>query len=484
MAKTRTIIEPSREIPLADEVSVLVAGGGVAGIAAALAAARGGAETLLVERGGFLGGTATAALMHVFYTPYYSTRGILREICDRLSARGSAERGELVPFDPEGFKYVVMEMLTEANVRLLLHSYVSRTVVEGRDVGGLVVENKSGRQAILGKVLVDATGDGDVSALAGAPFEMGRPSDGKTRPMSLLFRVGGVNTDRLQEYVRAHPDEFTQDPNTTSVDAAFRSFRIFGFFGLVDAARARGEIDPDCHWLRVEGLDERRGIVLINSTNVYSSGVNAAALTSAELSGRRQVHQLEAFLRKYVPGFESSYVAEVGTSIGVRETRRILGDYVLTHEDVVEDRSFPDVVAVDWERHSRTVRGGGVDPQLVGGHSPDGQTSPRPAGAHKAEAAPLIAVRVPYRCLLVRDLEGLLVAGRCISTTHEAQGFTRNQGCCIATGQAAGTAAALACRHGTTPRELDVREIQETLRRQGIDLAGTTPLPVAEPTRP
>jgi hypothetical protein len=470
-----TIREPARDIPVVHEAEVIVAGGGVAGIAAALAAARGGAQTLLVERSAFLGGTATAALMHVFYTPYWSTQGILREICDRLGARGAAEHGELIPFDPEGFKSVVMEMLASAGVGFLFHSYISRVLVENGRVQGLVVENKSGRQAFTGTVIVDATGDGDVSALAGAPYEIGRPADGKTRPMSLLFRMGGVDTGRLQTYVREHPDEFTRDPNTTSVDPQFRSFRIFGFFGLVDAARARGEIDPDCHWVRVEGLDERRGMVLINSTNVYASGVDAGALTNAEVAGRRQVHQLEAFLRKSVPGFAAAYLVEVGATIGVRETRRILGDYVLTQEDVVEDRAFPDVVAIDWERHSRAIRGGGVDPHIVGGHSPDGQTAPQPVGTHQAEPAPVIAVRVPYRCLLPRDVEGLLVAGRCISTTHEAQGYTRNQGCCIATGQAAGTAAAMASTQQMTPRRLQGPQLQQKLEDQGIALRATTP---------
>jgi len=471
----RTITEPSRDIPVAGQAEVLVAGGGVAGIAAALAAARNGANTLLVERGAFLGGTATSALMHVFYTPYSSTRGILREICDRLAARSAAELGELIPFDPEAFKYVAMEMLAEGGVRFLLHSYISRVLINDGQVRGLVVENKSGRQAILARVIVDATGDGYVSALAGAPFEIGRSSDGKTRPMTLLFRMGGVSTETLKQYVRDHPEEFTTDPNTTSVDAGFRSFRIFGFFGLVDAARERGEIDSDCHWVRVEGLDERRGMVLINSTNVYSSGVDATALTNAELSGRRQVHQLEAFLRKYVPGFAGAYLVEVGGSIGVRETRRILGDYVLTEEDVVEDRHFADVVALDWERHSRRARGGGIDPHIVGGHSPDGQTAHRPVGANRPSPAPLIAVRVPYRCLVVRGVEGLLVAGRCISATHEAQGYTRNQGCCIATGQAAGIAAALACRQDTTPRRLSARAVQERLAASGVDPNAPTP---------
>jgi FAD-dependent oxidoreductase family protein len=465
----RTITEPSREIPVAEQADVLVAGGGVAGIAAALASARHGADTLLVERGAFLGGTATSALMHVFYTPYHSTRGILREICDRLSARSAAELGELIPFDPEGFKYVVMKMLAEARARLLLHSYISRVLVQDGEVHGLVVENKSGRQAILARVVVDATGDGDVSALAGAPFEIGRSSDGKTRPMTLLFRMGGVNTATLKQYVKDHPEEFTADPNTTSIDPAFRSFRIFGFFSLVDAARERGEIDADCHWVRVEGLDEARGMVLINSTNVYSSGIDAAALTNAELSGRRQVHQLEAFLRKCVPGFAGAYLVEVGGNIGVRETRRILGDYVLTEQDVAEDRQFPDVVALDWERHSRLARGGGIDPHIVGGHSPDGQTAPRPAGADRPDPAPLIPVRVPYRCLVVRELEGLLVAGRCISTTHEAQGYTRNQGCCVATGQAAGIAAALAIGAGISPRRVSASSIQQKLLEVGVD---------------
>jgi len=168
------IIEPPREIPVISEVDVLVAGGGVAGIAAAVAAGRAGARTVLVERGGALGGAATVALMHVFYTPYQMTSGIMRELCDRLLRLDAARPGELVSFNPEALKYVVLQMLDEAGVRVLLHTSVSRALLEGASINGVVVENKSGRQGLWATAVVDATGDGLVGDLAGAWYASGR----------------------------------------------------------------------------------------------------------------------------------------------------------------------------------------------------------------------------------------------------------------------------------------------------------------------
>src|SRR5207245_3257469 len=265
------VVEPACEVTVAHDVDVLVVGGGIAGVMAALASGRTGARTLLGERFGALGGTGTAAMMNLFYVPYAATSGPVRELFDRLIAAGGAIPGEFVVYDPELYKVTTLDMLAEAGVKVLLHTLVSDVIVHSSALRGIVAENKSGRQALLGRVTVDSSGDGDVAARAGAPYIKGREADGKMRPMTLIFRMGGVEVPRLVEYVRAHPGDFSPDPLQTMLDVDHQMIRIFGFFNLVEQAKARGELWPECYYFRVESVLPERGVLTVNATRV--SGV-------------------------------------------------------------------------------------------------------------------------------------------------------------------------------------------------------------------
>jgi len=456
------VVEDPRDLPVAYDVDVLAVGGGIAGVMAALAAARCGAHTLVVERFGSLGGTGTSAMMNLFYVPYAASRGLVRELFDRLIARGGAIPGEFVVYDPELYKVTALEMLAQADARVLLHTLVSDVVMLDRDLRGIVVENKSGRRAILSRVTVDASGDADVAARAGAPYVKGRERDGKMRPMTLIFRMGGVDVPRLVEYVRSHPDDFSPDPLQCMLDLDRHMIRVFGFFGLVEEAKARGELWPECYYFRVESVLPDRGVLTVNATRVYGvDGTSAEDLSRAEIETRRQMLQLAAWARARVPGFERSFILDSANTVGVRETRRIRGEYLMTEEDILAGRRYDDVVAVDANQQN---------PREQGGHPPDGQEG----GPQDREARELVArmfvYEIPYGCLVPREVDGLLVAGRCISVDHHADVYTRNQGSAMATGVAAGVAGALAARAGVPPRAVDVRAVQRELTRLGADL--------------
>src|SRR5215468_7247876 len=445
---TSVVREPERVLPVAHTPEVLVVGGGIAGIMAALAAGRSGAQTLLVERFGSLGGTGTAAMMSLFYVPYAASRGLVRELFDRLIARGGAIPGEFVVYDAEMYKVTALEMLAEAGVQVLLHTLVSNVIVEDGVVRGIIVENKSGRQAILARAIVDASGDADIAARAGAPYVKGREADGKMRPMTLIFRIGGVDVPRLVEYVRAHPEDVSPDPLQCMLDVEGQMVRIFGFFKLVEEVKARGELWPDCYYFRVECVLPGRGVLTVNATRVYGvDGTRAEDLSRAEIETRHQMLQLAAFARKYLPGFERSFILDSASTIGVRETRRIRGGYVMTEDDILAGRQYPDVVAVDANQQN---------PRQQGGQPPDGKEG----GPQDIEARELVArmfvYEIPYRCLVPEGVDDLLVAGRCISVDHHADVYTRNQGSCMATGEAAGVAAAVAVADGAAPRAVDV----------------------------
>lgn len=454
--------EPARELPVTHTADVLVVGGGIAGVMAALAAGRSGARTLLVERFGALGGTGTAAMMHLFYVPYAASRGLVRELFDRLIAQGGAIPGEFVVYDAERYKVTALDMLAEAGVEVLLHTLVSDVVMEGNRLRGIVAENKAGRQAILGRVTVDASGDADVAARAGARYVKGREADGKMRPMTLIFRLGGVDVPRLVEYVKSHPEDFSPDPLQCMLDLEGQMIRVFGFFRLVEEAKARGELWPECYYFRLECVMPRRGMVTVNATRVYGvDGTKAEDLSRAESETRHQMLQLGAFARKYIPGFERSWIVDSASTIGVRETRRIRGGSVMTEEDILAGRHYADVVAVDANQQN---------PRQQGGHPPDGKEG----GPQDVEARELIArmfvYEIPYGCLVPQEIDGLLVAGRCISVDHHADVYTRNQGSCMATGEAAGVAAAVSVADGVPPRAVDVAKVQLGLRKLGVDL--------------
>jgi FAD dependent oxidoreductase len=456
-----TVVEEPRSLPVSATADVIVLGGGVAGLSAALAAAEGGSSVLLIERGNCLGGTATAGMMALFYTPYRCAHGIPKRIFDRLIAAGGAFPGEVISFDHEVFKSVAFEMVSEAGVEVLLHTICADVIMDGDRVCGLVIENKGARSAVLGRVLVDASGDADIAARAGAPVMKGRDADAKMRPMTLLFRLGGVDVQAMLDYVRAHPEEFSKDPNQLMLDVASGNIRIFGFFGLVEQAKQAGMLYPDCHYFRVESVMPERGTMLVNTVRVYNvDGTDPRDVTRAEIEGRRQQRLLLAFARAWLPGFANAYVVDSASHIGVRETRRIVGSYVLTEEDIVDQVRFADSIGVDSNRQNRSGAR----------HSPDGMEGSAADSEAREQVATLFTYEIPYRCLLPQGVEGLLVAGRAISANHEADGYTRNQPACMVTGQAAGAAAALALHCQTSPRELDVELLQAELHRVGVKL--------------
>lgn len=457
---------PSRTAQLAADTDVLVVGGGPAGLGAALgaAAAVAGADVILVERYGFLGGNATAALVmplmsfHTWSAPKPEKEGAatlfptdhgrgepvvagaLKTLLERLVKVGGAvapsvKTGYMVPFDPELFKLTALELLDEAGVHFLLHAFASEAIVEGGTIKGVVFETKSGPVVIHARAVVDCTGDGDIAARAGAPFEVGRQDDQLVQPMTLMFRMAEFERAAFEAYVKEHPDQWRG---------------VHGLWDLIKKAAAAGELELTREDLLFFATPHDRE-VSVNSTRVTRVlGTDVWDLSYAEWQSRRQMRQIVAFFNRYVPGFATSYLVQSGAHIGVRETRRIRGAYQLTGEDVLNARKFPDVIA-------RSA-------YPVDIHSPEGQ------GTQLKRLPPGESYDIPLRCLLPEKVEGLLVAGRCISGTHEAHSSYRVMPVSMATGQAAGTCAALAAKRGVPPRALPPAEVQGALRQQGANL--------------
>jgi hypothetical protein len=453
---------PPRRATVAARPDVLVVGGGPAGIGAALGAARAGADVVLAERYGFLGGNATVALVMPwmsFHTrrgrpPDLGGIGLMPQdhgegepvvagahvdIIERLVETGGAvppspATGYTVPFDPEAFKSVALRVLDEAGVRYLLHAFASG-VADLPDGRGVVLESKSGPLVVRPRAVVDATGDGDVAAAAGAEFAIGRERDGLVQPMTLMFRMTGFDRDAFGRYVAAHPDQWRG---------------VHGLWDLVAAATEAGRLDLPREDILFFGTPHAQEVAVNSSRITGVLGIDAWDLTRAEMVGRRQVEQIAAFLREDVPGFESAYLVQSGVAAGVRETRRVVGDYVLTADDVLAARKFDDVIArgtYPIDIHNPT--GKGTDLRTV----PEGD-----------------AYDIPLRCLLPRGVDGVLTAGRCISGTHEAHSSYRVTPTAMGTGQAAGACAALAAARGLSTHDVPADAVQAALLDQGADL--------------
>ncbi|MCF7853966.1 MAG: FAD-dependent oxidoreductase [Candidatus Pacebacteria bacterium] len=456
-------------------VDVVVAGGGTAGVTAALAAARAGARTILVEASGSLGGMMTRGNAGLTMYMKFSGQprehakdlqilkdepeevqiagGLAKEITDRLIQAGSAvgtydRAGKYVFTNVADFKRLLLTMMDEANVGLRLHSLLVDVIQEDGQVVGVALESKSGRQIIPARQFIDATGDGDLAVRADAPYTVGVTADdicaaaaktGEMMAMGVIFKLGNVDLHRTFAWFKEHPEHFDKQLFARySLEEAESEFAS----GAMSTFVIRGQAVP---WMQVYN-SPNPGEVMICCPSVTGDGINVESLTRAEVT---MGAMLERWMKSLwaTPGFEQAYLQDQ-PEMGVRETRHIQGDYILNIEDIFNQRQFTDCIG-------------------FGAHPID--TTPRPEWLDDPETAypRRWFFQIPFCCLTVKGIPNLLTAGRCISATHEAFGCIRPTVQCMITGEAAGAAAALAIGNNVNPRDLDTRLLREHLQNQG-----------------
>jgi len=424
----------SKKLPRLWDADVIVVGSGSAGATAAIAAARNGADTVLIERFGFMGGTSTQVLdtFYGFYTPgevaHKVVGGIPDDVVDALRQRNAAfERpnsfgaGTGITYDPFILRAVWEELALQAGVRLLFHSYCTDVLMDGPRITGVVVDGKHGLMQLTGRIFIDATGDADVCHQAGAPYERAGDID-PAQTLSTTFRMVNVDIERAAAFGKK---------------AMWARMEEAAASGTYDLPRREGS------WHKTT----QQGVIHTIMTRVADmDGTDPVALTQAEIAGRRQAFEYARFLRDYVPGYEKANLSWLSPSIGVRETRRIYGRYRLTRDDCLSARTFDDAIGAcgaPIEDHSP-----GTDTTWV--YVPEGMT-----------------YDIPYRTLLPQRVDNLVVAGRCFSATHDAHASCRSMAQTMTMGQAAGAAAALAVEHDQLPADVSVALLQDTLLGMG-----------------
>ncbi len=453
-------------LPIARESTydVTVIGAGPAGVCAAIASARGGAKTLLVEAGGCAGGMATQGLVGPFMTSYDAKgermiiKGLFEEIVCRMEERGYAihpkhvrqgtaftswiklGHDHVTPFEAEGLKIILDEMLAEAGVCVLYHTSFLSPLIENRTVVGSYLSSKSGIELVCSSVTVDATGDGDVAARSGVPFEKGNEELGITQPSTMFFHVSNVDTDALEADIQANINNFYRKDGVNYRSLHWR----------VGEAREAGDWNLDRVSIGLFRMPKKDEFCVNTSRVMGTDATDNRSLTSAEMTGRQQVEEITRFFKKYVPGCSNIKVKASASHIGIRESRHIKGDYRLTASDLLS-ASVP------------------YDSVLIAANSVDvhGRFGPK-----SNEYIPIDGdfYGVPYRSLLAYGVEGLLLAGRCVSADSTAAGAIRVMPPCMAMGEAAGTAAAIAVKKGIAPRSVDVEELRSALRKNGAVL--------------
>ena len=423
------IVEERRETPVWEQVDVLVVGSGPAGVSAAICAAREGVSVMLLEQSGNVGGIATEGLMS--HWTGNTEGGFYDEILERSA--DAAQMRKVI--DPERLKTILLEMLEEAGVKLLLYTFACAPVMEGNKIKGVIAENKTGRGAVLGKIVVDASGDGDIAARAGVPYYIGRETDGKMQPATIMFKVAGVDVER-----GVFPGGFEEH---LAIPA-----------GDIQKLGEEHLPSPAGHVLLYRST--LPGIVTCNMTNCTDiDGTKAEDLTRATVVCRKQMESIVHFLREYVPGFENCYLISSASLIGIRETRQFKGEAVITREDILEARVFDDWVVTkahfNFDVHNMT--GNGLD-----------ETGVQKNFQQKK------GYTIPYGCFVPLEVDNLYLAGRNISGTHMAHSNYRVMPICANMGQAVGVAAAICVKEGTVPRELSAATVQRRLIESGVQV--------------
>jgi FAD-dependent oxidoreductase family protein len=441
--------EPARRVPVGGDYEVVVLGGGPAGIAAAASAARHGRKTLLIERYGFLGGMGTAAGVTNFCGLHANVHGeihqVVHGIVDELLGRLENLHGLNAPhlvlgktyaqaYDTAAYKCAADELLLSKRVDVRFHALATGVLMadEGT-VKALLIETKSGRSAIFGRVFIDCSGDGDLAAFAGAPFEQG-DENGNTLYPTMMFRVNGVEPVIAGEAWRSIP---------ALMEAAERRGRKFPRKGAI--------VRPQKH-----SVEWRVNVTQVKTANGRAiDGTDALELSFGEMEGRRQALAFFEFLRREVPGFSNAYIVDIPPQLGIRETRRITGLYQLTADDVLTCASFADTVGVN---------GWPIENHVAGDVEWKWPAIPESRGFN----------HLPYWMLVPRGFRNLLVAGRCASMTHEGQSAARVSGGCFVMGQAAGTAAHLAVAGKRGCADIAIDELQKLLESDGVYLGRDT----------
>ena len=442
---SNTVRLEAKTVPVDAECDVLVCGGGMSGVCAAVSAARSGAEVILAERWACLGGMATAALVNIWHT---SDRvkpvieGIPLDLLERAEAEGVCQKYPHFPkahethyFDSHAMKRILDAFAGDAKVKVRCYSPLVDVIREGREVTGVVVGSKLGLCVIKARMVIDATGDGDIAAFAGAPFDYGRPEDGLVQGMTLMYRLGGIDSDKARH--------MTGEEHQAICDRMAQ-------------ARDKGELPPFggiCLQCYAHGSHA-------NMNPASGNPLNEWELTACHAMCRKQTMAYLDFWRREVPGYENVFQLEEGFAMGVRESRRIRGLKTLSGEDILDCREQPDAI--------------GHGCWMIDIHDPKGSGYTTWMDREKSGMLPAgRSYHIPYGMLVNETIDNLLVAGRCASSTHEGHSSVRVQSHCAVMGQGAGTAAALALEQGCAARDVDIKRLQKRLKADGAYLAHT-----------
>jgi hypothetical protein len=436
-AETGFITEPARRTRVAREVDVLVAGGGPTGVGAALAAAREGASVLVLERFGMLGGVWTGGLLNPYFDPHKGW--MVGQLVGSLKQAGSWKvLDKFEVFDVEIMKYTLEKMMAQAGVEYWYHAPVTDPVMDGTRVRGAIVESKSGREAVLAKVVIDCSGDGDLAARAGVKFQYGRESDGVAQPATLMFEI-----DNIQGLGKLAAADVKVHEIFMALQEAIHKYNL----------PIKLPYGPQRSGAPYLIAVPRAGAAAIQATHVYRvNALDVRSVTKATVEARRQIHEVFMPALRGIPGMQDVRLTVSAAYLGIREARHLEGRYKLDLEDMVEARQFPDAV---------TSLGFGVDIHEI---DPDDKTprAPKLAPGKKPRMCD-----IPYRCLVPKEHDGLLFAGRCMSGSHVAHAAFRVTGTCMAMGQAAGLAAAMAVKRKVAPGKLDGAEVHAELVKRG-----------------